>query len=288
VVQLEHAWHCIDVATAKVTALPVVQKTLCGSVSGSRVCAWFQGGLSWVNLPTGEVEEVIPPAPPPRVVRGVGIMTSESTRGWLVAPDGSRAIGTWPPQILDLGTKASITLGARKDTPCWATWDLDHQRVAVSMHQAGGKSCLQVFDLQGDPLATFTEPPPGYMELDLGGRHVFWTGPKLRRGELATGKVTVAKDGPDLAWFWQVDPVLGIGLDGTEFTLWNLTDLEAVLRVPIGEVCLPDADAVDPKTWAKLHQAMGCVLIGGVAATQRRERIALVTFAGVRIYRIKN
>jgi hypothetical protein len=132
------------------------------------------------------------------------------------------------------------------------------------------------------------EPAPWWAEPDLGGRCVWLLGPKLCRGELATGKVTVAKDGPDQQWFWQADPVLGIGLDGSEFTLWNLTDLEAVRRVPIGEVRPADADAVDPKSLAPMRWSKGSVLMGGVAATPKRDRIALATFAGVRIYRIRN
>ncbi|HEX6813613.1 MAG TPA: hypothetical protein VF384_18485 [Planctomycetota bacterium] len=288
VLQLGDDWFCIEVATGNVSALPVKQKTVWGSISGPRVYACHLGGLWRVTLPAGEIEEVAPSGPvqPARggVVARVG---SETMRGWYVAPDESRAI-TMPTQLQDLGTGKSIRFGDKEDVPAWATWDLDHERVAVSLHGVGGTRALHVLDFQGKTLAKFNEPMPWFGEFDVGGRYVWMTGPKLCRGDINTGQVTVITDGPDQLWFWQADPVLGIGLDGTGFTLWNLPGLEAVRRVPIGEARPADADAEDPRTGAKLRLAKGCVLSGGAAATPRRERIALATFVGLRVYRIQN
>jgi len=110
----------------------------------------------------------------------------------------------------------------------------------------------------------------------------------LHRGELATGKTTVAK-GPQQGWFWQVDPVLGVGLDGTEFCLWNLTALEVVRRIPIGETPPAKPEIVGRgSVLFEQRLSRGCLIGPGVAATRMRDRIAITTFTGVRIYRCMN
>jgi len=172
--------------------------------------------------------------------------------------------------------------------PTWAVWSAEHVAVVrFAAKKQRDEVAIDVIDRRGTSVASFAAPRLTYCELDVGGRFVWWLGPSLCRGEIKTGTTTAAK-GPDQVWFWQVDPVLGIGLDGSEFCLWNLTDLEPVRRVPIGETRPADADAVDPRTNAPMRTSVGCVLHPGAVATQRRDRIAISTFTGVHIYRVEN
>lgn len=289
VVQMETEWRCIEVATGSLAVLPSLGAwTLWGSVSGPRVYACHQGGLAFVTVRKGDVETIVE-STSTRVRGGMVMRSDASTRAWFVEPTGERAICSHPPQILEFASGA-VTPIAGKAMPTWAVWGADQQHVAMVRYE-GTKNptevAIEVLDRRGESLARFATPRLTYCELDVGGRFVWWLSPSLCRGEINTGTSTVAK-GPDQVWFWQVDPVLGIGLDGSEFCLWNLTDLEPVRRVPIGETRPANADAIQARTGARMRASVGCVLCPGAVATQRRDRIAISTFTGLRIFRVES